>query len=86
MAAALLIGGTVCSCAGESRAVYADLGSSPPSEDDSGWQVLDSGVAEMQNGRVQFRMDVATTHFTVTDLTTQKVYESVPSQAVATAS
>ncbi len=51
------------------------------SEDDSTWQMvteLDTQPVVLENGRVRFSLDPLTTHFSVTDLQTGRLYHSVP--------
>lgn len=85
--AALLVVIMACcmlaSCSTAKRTLSSGAGVSPASEDDSDWEMLESGAVVMENERIRFALDVETTHFTVTDRISQKVYESVPSGAVA---
>jgi len=56
---------------GEFRKKYA-------TSDDSGWETVSSGEIVCDNGRIRLTMDAATTHFTVTDLSTGNSFSSVP--------
>ena len=48
--------------------------------DDSGWETVEGGEVLMENDRVSFRFDAATTHFTVTDKASGRVYASAPEE------
>lgn len=44
--------------------------------DDSGWEIVQGGVAVCENQRMCLEMDAATTHFTITDKTTGAQFSS----------
>ena len=52
------------------------------SADDADWSVLEQGQAVLENERFRFELQADTTHFTVTDRATGRIYRSVPEETV----
>ena len=50
------------------------------SSDDTDWPVQETGEVVLENGRYRLVLDAATTHFTVTDQETGRVFRSVPEE------
>ena len=50
--------------------------------DDADWSVLEQGQAVLENERFRFELQADTTHFTVTDRATGRIYRSVPEETV----
>lgn len=57
-------------CGGKSELTNEQL-KTEISQDDSGWQAAD-GTVTLENSRIKFSLDAATTHFTVTDKKTNR--------------
>ena len=49
-----------------------------PSEDDDTWDLVESGIAVLENGSVYLELDAETTHFTVKNKKSGQIYDSVP--------
>lgn len=49
-----------------------------PSEDDDTWDLVESGIAVLENGSVYLELDAETTHFTVKNKKNGQIYDSVP--------
>ncbi len=64
-------------CAGEtlSHTAWKDAWTS---ENADAWQVAESGPITLTNGKMEFTLDAATTHFTIKDVVSGQTYSSVP--------
>lgn len=79
MLAALLVLCLLLSACGASGTAAPDDAIDTGADDD--WTAVEDGTLRLENDRVLWEMDAATTHFTVTDKATGAVYRSVPADA-----
>lgn len=77
--AALLVLCLLLSACGASGKAVPDGAPATGADDD--WTAVEDGALRLENDRVLWEMDAATTHFTVTDKLTGAVYRSVPADA-----
>ena len=77
--ALLLVLGLLSGCTGESvsHKVWQDAWTS---ESADSWQLAESGPITLTNGKMEFTLDAATTHFTIKDVVSGQIYSSVPEE------
>ena len=68
-------------CAHDAREGDTEL-TPAASPSDSDWEEMQENVV-LENDRIRFTLDAATTHFTVCDKRTGRVYSSVPAEEIA---
>lgn len=68
-------------CAHDAREGDTEL-TPAASPSDSNWEEMQENVV-LENDRIRFTLDAATTHFTVCDKRTGRVYSSVPAEEIA---
>ncbi len=75
--ALLFVVGLLSGCASEtfSHKAWQDAWAS---EDAASWQLAESGPVTLTNGKMEFALDAATTHFTIKDVVSGQTYSSVP--------